>query len=446
MTRNSAGDNKRSIGIIGGGLLGMTLALILSDKGFQVSLIEKASRLGGLVAPRQIGDYTWDEFYHVILLSDSNVVNLLDRLHLKDQINWGYTKTGFFTDGQFYSMSNVKEFLRFPPLGLVDKLRLGFTIFYASKIKYSKHLEEGTCLHWLTKLSGERTVKKIWSPLLRSKLGEYYRLTSASFIWTSIARMYAARRSGIKQEMFGYVNGGYATILDRFQKYLNKVPIETRLNSTLTKISQNDNHIMVEMDGGKSLKFDEVILTVPCPQIAELCPQLSSSEKQRFQKVLYLGLMCASFILKRPLGGYYYTNITDEWIPFTGIIEMTALVNRNYFGGNSLVYLPRYMTEDDPFWQKSDEEIQDEFLKALESMYPTFHRKDILFFKMSKTREIMPVITLNYSRDLLPSTSTSLQNVFVVNSAQIVDGTWNVNEIIRLAETKASEIANLLSK
>jgi protoporphyrinogen oxidase len=257
--------------------------------------------------------------------------------------------------------------------------------------------------------------------------------------------MYAARRSGIKQEMFGYVNGGYATILDRFQKYLNKVPIETRLNSTLTKISQNDNHIMVEMDGGKSLKFDEVILTVPCPQIAELCPQLSSSEKQRFQKVLYLGLMCASFILKRPLGGYYYTNITDEWIPFTGIIEMTALVNKNYFGGNSLVYLPRYMTEDDPFWQKSDEEIQDEFLKALESMYPTFNREDVLSFKISKVREIMPVVTLNYSRDLLPSTSTSLRNVFVVNSAQIVDGTWNVNETIRLAETKANEITELLA-
>ena len=39
------------------------------------------------------------------------------------------TKTGFYTDGKLYSMSNSLEFLRFPPLGLLSKLRLGATIF-----------------------------------------------------------------------------------------------------------------------------------------------------------------------------------------------------------------------------------------------------------------------------------------------------------------------------
>jgi len=423
----------------------MTLALLLREKGFRVSLIEKASKLGGLAAPWEIGDYTWDQFYHVILLSDTHLIELLDRLRLADQINWGYTKTGFFTDGQFYSMSNIMEFIAFPPLNLVDKLRLGFTIYYASKIRSFERLEKLSCIDWLKKLSGERTVEKIWLPLLRSKLGEHYRFASASFIWATIARMYAARKSGIKQEMFGHVNGGYATILDRFQKHLNAVGVETHLESTLTNISQNDRCTVVETAEGKFWRFYEVILTVPCPQIAELCPQLSSSEKQRFRKVLYQGLICASLILKRPLGDYYYTNITDGRIPFTGVIEMTALVNRDYFGGNSLVYLPRYMTEDDSFWQKSDGEIQDEFLKALEFMYPTLHKEDLLLFKMSKVRDIMPVISLNYSRDLLPSTRTSLRHVFVVNSAQIVDGTWNVNEVIRLAKRKTEEIGELLA-
>ena len=423
----------------------MTLALSLSEKGFRVSLIEKASRLGGLVSPWKIGDYTWDQFYHVILLSDKYLIELLEKLGLAGQINWGYTKTGFFTDGHLYSMSNIMEFISFPPLTLLDKLRLGFTIYYASKIKSFERLEKISSLDWLKKLSGKRTAEKIWLPLLRSKLGQHYRSTSASFVWSTIARMYAARRSGLKQEMFGYVNGGYTTILDRFQKHLNNAGVEIQLESTVTEISQNKSHVVIKTAEGKFLKFDEVILTVPCPNIAELCPQLSSSEKHRFRKVLYQGLICASLILKRPLGGYYYTNITEESIPFTGVIEMTALVNRDNFGGNSLVYLPRYMTWDDPFWQKSDEEIQNEFLKALEFMHPTLHREDLFLFKLSKLREIMPVITLNYSRDLLPSTRTSLSHVFVANSAQIVDGTWNVNEVIRLAKTKAEEIEDLLS-
>ena len=37
---------------------------------------------------------------------------------------------------------------------------------------------------------------------------------AASFIWATIQRLYAARRSGLKKEMFGYVPGGYAHVLD----------------------------------------------------------------------------------------------------------------------------------------------------------------------------------------------------------------------------------------
>ena len=45
-------------------------------------------------------------------------------------------------------------------------------------------------------------------PLLRAKLGDAYQAASAAFIWATIQRLYAARRSGLKKEMFGYVPGG----------------------------------------------------------------------------------------------------------------------------------------------------------------------------------------------------------------------------------------------
>jgi protoporphyrinogen oxidase len=258
--------------------------------------------------------------------------------------------------------------------------------------------------------------------------------------------MYAARRSGIKQETFGYMEGGYATILDRFHEHLNHLGVETHLDSAVTNISQNDRCVAVESADGTSRKFDEVILTVPCPQIVGICPQLSSSEKERLRHILYQGLICASLLLRKPLGGYYYTNVIDRQIPFTGLIEMTALVDREYFGGNSLAYLPRYTTPDDPFWQRSDAEIQNAFMDGLQIMYPAIKQTDVLAFKVWRIKEIMPILTLNYSRDLLPSTRTSLEHVFVVNSSQIVDGTWNVNEVVRLAKRKSAELVELLSR
>jgi len=44
----------------------------------------------------------------------------------------------------------------------------------------------------------------------------------------------------------------------------------------------------------------------------------------------------------------------------------------------------------------------------------------------------------------LPSTRTSLENVFVVNSAQIAQGTLNNNEVIGLANLKTAELAPYL--
>ena len=185
------------VGIVGGGILGMTLAHRLREAGLQPTILEAAPQSGGLASSHRIGGYTWDRFYHVILLSDAHLRALLHELGLSDQLRWGTTRTGFYTDGTLYSMSDVFEFLRFPPLSLVDKIRLAGTILYASRLRDWKPLESIPVTDWLSRLSGRHTFERIWLPLLKSKLGENYRVASAAFIWAIIARMYAARRSGL---------------------------------------------------------------------------------------------------------------------------------------------------------------------------------------------------------------------------------------------------------
>ena len=52
--------------VIGGGVLGLTLAHRLAGLGHRVELFEAAPELGGLVAPQQFGSFVWDRFYHCI--------------------------------------------------------------------------------------------------------------------------------------------------------------------------------------------------------------------------------------------------------------------------------------------------------------------------------------------------------------------------------------------
>jgi protoporphyrinogen oxidase len=191
-------------------------------------------------------------------------------------------------------------------------------------------------------------------------------------------------------------------------------------------------------------EFDNVILTIPCSRIADTCPQLTDAERSRLRAVRYQGIVCAALLLEQPLADYYITNIADPAVPFTAVIEMTSLVDPSRFGGNALVYLPKYLTQQEPFWEKTDSEIEEAFLRGLEGMYPRFHRRQVKAFQVSRVREMLAVTTLDYSATLLPTTATSVDRVFIINSAQIAAGTLNVNETLGLADRKAREVEPLL--
>lgn len=426
-------------GIIGGGILGMTLALRLMEQGHKVTIFEAAPNTGGLTSSWKMNEVVWDKFYHVILMSDLHTRKILHEIGLEDELRWVETKTGFYSEGKLYSMSNVIEFFKFPPINLIDKFRLGLTIFAASKIKNWKKLEEIPVADWLTKWSGKRVFEKIWLPLLKAKLGDNYKNTSAAFIWATIQRMYAARKSGLKKEMFGYVTGGYARINNQFTRYLIEKGAEIKTNAKVGKVRREESgKIKISLDEEEYI-FDRVISTLSSKQSVKIADELTTKEKEAHNNIQYLGVICPSVLLDKPISPYYVTNITDTWPPFTGIIEMTALVDKKELEGFNLVYLPKYVNPGDELFQKSDEEIRSYFLGALFKMYPSLKNEDVNFWGVSKARIVFALPTLGYSKKL-PGISTSINNFYIVNSAQIINGTLNVNETIQVAENKLTEI------
>ncbi len=411
----------------------MTLARELALEGARVTICEAAPVAGGLASAWQLGSVTWDRHYHVTLLSDSALRGLLTTLGLENEIRWTQTRTGFFVEGRLYSMSDALEFLRFPPLGLVDKLRLGATILYASRITDWRRLEQTPVSDWLRRLSGRNTFEKVWRPLLLAKLGDSYKDVSAAFIWTTINRLYAARRAGMKKELFGYVPGGYARILGRFAQHLQEIGVEIRLNAPCRSVRRVATGIQVDLGDGTTEEFDRVVMTLPSSIAASVTQGLSAQERDGLAGIRYQGIVCASLLIDRPLGGFYVTNITDRSIPFTGVIEMSQLVDRSEFGGHHLVYLPKYVPPDDPAFELCDSQLRTQFVAGLARMYPGFSDANIISFKVSRARHVFALPVLNYSRQL-PPVQTSIPGVFVLNSTQIQNGTLNVNETILLAQ------------
>lgn len=421
------------VAIVGGGILGMTAALRIAEKGYQVQLFDAAPELGGLTRAWKIDSITWDKFYHVILLSDTYTRQILREIELENEINWVETKTGFYSGGKLYSMSNLMEFFKFPPINLIDKFRLGFTIFAASRIQNWKKLEQIHVEKWLTRLSGKRTFNKIWLPLLKAKLGDSYKETAASFIWATIQRMYAARRSGLKKEMFGYVEGGYDTILDAFEKHLQEKNITIHKGHKAEVIKKSGDDVSIKFGNGKRLTFNKIVMTTPSPIVTKTVDGLSESEVFKLNSTEYLGVVCTSLLLKNPISPYYVTNITDDIAPFTGIIEMSALVDKKNFNGHSLIYLPKYVKESDPFFAQTNEEIEKNFIDTLKRMYPDFKDNEVIASKTARTPFVFALPKIGYSDSLSPM-KMSIPGLFCINSSYITNATLNVNDTIKLAE------------
>jgi protoporphyrinogen oxidase len=416
--------------IVGGGMLGLALAWDLAKRGDEITILEAADHVGGLADPWSIGDVVWDRHYHVTLYSDLLLRQLLSELDLEKDIRWETTRSLFFSRGRFHPMNNGLDFLRYPLLDPISKVRLAGTILYASRIKDGLPLEDIPLSDWLKRWSGKRTFERVWRPLLKAKLGDNHERASAAFIWAIIKRLYAARSSGLKTERFGYVPGGYATILHRLVERLEAKGVRILTGAQVESVERNESGLAVTLDE-RRIECERAIVTLPPALAARLCPGLSEAERAAMTAIEYQGIVCPSLLLRKPLSDSYITYITEEDLPFTAVIEMSALVDPASFGGRALVYLPKYVASDDPLFEVTDEEVRRHFLRGLKRMYPALEDDDLLAFKVSRVRRVLPIPTLGYSQRLAPIQSR-IPGLYLVNSSHIVNGTLNVNETLAL--------------
>lgn len=418
------------IGIIGGGFMGLALAQKLAAPNRHIKIFEGQAQMGGLATYHDYNSFIWDRFYHVILPGDAFLLGFIKDIGLEDQLAWKKTYTGVYVDKAFYSVSNNKEFLLFPPLNLIQKFRLALTILYASRIRDWKRMEKLTVEEWLIRVGGRKTYEKFWKPLLLAKLGQAYRRVSAVFIWTYIRRLFEARNSSANQEQMGYVKGGYKTVFDRLAEIFPKQGVDLRLSTTVEYIRPDkDGGIIIEYDGQEE-HFDKVIFTAPVNVLEKTVDPALANLKQKGKGVEYLGVVCMIVLTHKPFTPFYVLNIADEEIPFTGVIGMSTLVDTKETGNCYMTYLPKYILSDDPILRKPDEEIKSWFLDGLMRMYPELKKEDIVDVFINRAFKVQPLQVLNYS-EKIPQMETLHPDFFVLNTSQFVNDTLNNNSVTR---------------
>ncbi|MBZ0278030.1 MAG: FAD-dependent oxidoreductase [Anaerolineae bacterium] len=403
------------IGIIGGGLMGITLAYYLVQAGEQVTLLEQGTHLGGLNSALEFEDgLSIARYQHAILPNDQALRALCTEFHLDSEFVFQNAYSGFVHRGKVYPLSNIRDFLAFPPLSMVDRVRLGSTILQARRRHDWQVLDRIPVQNWLETAGGKTIFSLIWRPLLEAKFdGEFDRIP-ATYIWSWINRMTSIRRLPQLKGHIGYLRRGHYSLIsalaEAFVRHGGQIEKQVRVRE-------------IDISGGRlgrvrthtgTMQFDALVAAVATPSFARLIPGADPAYLKQLEQSKYLGLICPVMVLNRPLTTFWTLNLTDPSSPFSTIIETVHPEHEGYH----VVYLPKYTSPDNDWMGVPDETIREAWLTHLKQLFPDFQESQIQHFAVSRSRYVEPVYTTHSFPNAL-DVQTPYPGLFLANTAQV---------------------------
>ena len=425
------------IGIIGGGLTGLTAAYRLVKKGFPVVVFEEDSEPGGLASSFDLRTSSLERFYHHIFTSDLDLLDLCRELGLEDLMGWYEPKNAIYTDNHLYPFTSPMDLLRFSPISFISRIRTGLLTLTSRFIKDYKHLESQTARDWLIRKAGRDSYHKVWEPLLVSKFDRDADLVSATWIWNKFKLRGASRAKNISREMLGYMKGGFARLVDRLVKEISEAGGIIRTNCRISGIRRLEDSRLA-LDGFPEGAFGRVLFTGSPQQLAALDSPLPAKYRESLAALKAKGNICMVLELDRSLSPYYWITVAQQDIPFVLVIEHTNLVGLDGYGSH-VVYLSRYADHQDDIFMKNDRDIESIFLDGLSRIFPGFSREWVKRTRLSRVFYAQPVITRHYSR-LLPTLKTPMDSLYFASMAQIYPEDRGMNYAVRLGLAAADEI------
>lgn len=422
--------------IVGGGIAGAAAALRLAQAGREVVLFEAGERLGGLVVSFEIGGTPLECFYHHIFPHESHVRGLIDELGLTPKLQWLPSSMGVLTGGKLWPFTTPLDILRFGPMTLPERIRMGIGGLRLQRWKDWQSLDEVPAREWLTNATGPAAVRELWDPLLRAKFGAAAPEVPAAWMWGRFEQRRGARKGS--GEKLGYLRGGFRQLFDALAARLESVGVEIRTGSRASAVKVDGDRVVGVTGDGGEVETDAVLYTGAMPAITRLVPAEHLDPK--WAQAEGMGVVCSVIETDRPVTDFYWTNVCDPAVGMGAIIEQTNLVPPSDYGGRHVTYLGRYFTSAEQEIASADPRVlTEQWLDNLTVAYPRFDRSSVTAIHPFKTPYAAPLVTLGYSKRI-PDRRAALQGLYIATTAQIYPADRGMSEGIRLGSEAAESI------
>lgn len=430
------------IGIVGGGIAGLTAAYELAKKGHRVAVFEKETELGGQASTFPIEETRLEKFYHHLFTSDRHIIQLINELALSPRMRWIDSQVGLFHGGQVYDFVTPLDLLRFTPLSLPNRLWAGLISLYLQRQTNWQKYEDITAKEWLEKHAGKSVYSAIWEPLLRSKFGDSYDEVSMTWFWGKMRLRFGSRPKGMQKEKLGYMEGSFQLLIDELEKRIKELGGEVHTNAPVERVVVEEGKaigLTFHVSRFTTRNFDTIIATVPSFAFTEMVPELPSDYIGKLRHVQYQSALCLVLKMRRSLSHIYWMNISDASVPFVAAIEHTNYMPPDVYGGTHILYLSNYLPLDSPLFPLSRDELLQEYLPHVQRVNPEFDLDWVEESWLFRDDAGQPIITCHYSQEI-PDHQTPIRGLYLANTTQIYPEDRGMNYSVHLGQ----KIANIV--
>lgn len=393
------------IAILGGGITGLTAAYCLSRRGYEVTLIERESVLGGLAVGFKSDNWSWylERAYHHLFANDQDIIKFskeigFDKIFFKKPVTASLyqDKDGF----KIFPLDTPVDFLKFPYLGFFEKIRAGAVLAFLKVSPFLPFYGKVTSEEFLKVTMGKNVWNRLWQQLFRGKFGEYAGIILASFIWARINK---------RTKKLGYIKGGFQALIDHLIIRLGEQDVKILSGHEIKKIVSVGKGFSVD---GKF--YDRIVSTLPTSIMAKLGKNLFPKKYlDRFSRLKYLHAVTVILETKRPLlDRTYWLNICSEKIPLMILAQHTNFVDKKNYGGNHIAYTGWYVKSDDPLIKMDKTQMLKHILPHIKKI--SGKKPEVINAYLFKGPFAQPLFDSDFVRNM-PSFTTPVKNFYIAN-------------------------------
>lgn len=421
----------RRVLVIGGGVAGLTAAYDLARAGYQVTVWEAAPFLGGLASGFKAPHWEWplERFYHHLFQSDHEILRLAEEIGIGDDVFFRRPITSVWKHGRSYPFDSPWRVLRFPYLGIVDKVRMGAVIAYLRLSRNWRRFEQVTAHEWLSRTMGRRAYETVWKPLLVGKFGDHYREVNLAWFWARIHK---------RSPALGYFRGGFQHFVDTLAARVRELGGEVHTGRAAQHIRPLPEGGFLVTGQGATWQGDVVISTISPSLFQRLAPDLPPAHLARLRQLRSMGAVVMTLALKhRVTRRDYWINLPkEEGFPFLAFVEHTNYIEPDHYGGDHIVYLGDYLEPGHPYFQMSDDELLEVFLPALPRFNPEFRPEWITGVWVHKATYAQPIVPVGYSAHI-PDLRTPLRGLYFASMSQVYPWDRGTNYAVEIGRKVA---------